>query len=426
MNGWNPADPRFDFRCFQRISSVGDLLKALTLCSLLAAPARAGSQCVVCHATLGDKHQAILRSFEGDIHKEKGLSCHSCHGGNPDKEDMGEAKDASFIGAPSKAGMPHFCGRCHSDPAFMKKYNPSLPVDQEAKYLTSVHGTRLKAGDAKAAACANCHPAHSIRPAKDPVSSVYPQNIPQTCGKCHADAKLMAPYRLPADQVEKYKRSVHGRALLDKGDSAAPVCNTCHGNHGAQPPGIANIGHVCGMCHANNEEFFKGSPMARPWEKKKFHMCATCHSHHDVQKPSLDLLSPETGLCRKCHLPSSHPFAVASAMKAKLASAESSYRAAELSIAQAEEKGMDMAEARDALDSSRTSLYQAKTAVHTFNAKKVAELADLGTASAGKAKKSALDAVGEFMHRRIGLGVATLLIAFLAGALYLKVRDIES
>jgi hypothetical protein len=189
---------------------------------------------------------------------------------------------------------------------------------------------------------------------------------------------------------------------------------------------VANIGHVCGMCHANNEEFFKASPMAKAWEKKKFHICATCHGHHDVGKPSPDLLSPEKGLCRKCHLPSSAPFTVASAMRSELESVESSYRAAEASIAEAEEKGMDMAEARDALDSSRMSMYQAKTAVHIFRSEKVAEIAQSGTVSAQKAKKAALDAVRDFKLRRIGLGVSTLLLAFLAGALYLKIRDIES
>ena len=116
----------------------------------------------------------------------------------------------------------------------------------------------------------------------------------------------------------------------------------------------------------------------------------------------------------------------AESMKAGLEALASSYHSAESSIAGAEEKGMDMAEARDSLDAARMALYQAKTAVHTFQPEKVAKVAGEGMAASEKARKSALDAILDFKHRRVGLGVATLLLAFLAGALYLKIRDLES
>ena len=43
---------------------------------------------------------------------------------------------------------------------------------------------------------------------------------------------------LPCDEYAKWRKSVHGKALLDKGDLSAPTCNNCHGNHGAAPPQI--------------------------------------------------------------------------------------------------------------------------------------------------------------------------------------------
>ncbi|MBI5208480.1 MAG: cytochrome c3 family protein [Elusimicrobia bacterium] len=391
-----------------------------------AAPAK--DQCVICHATQGDSHQAILKSFSNDIHREVGLSCSSCHGGDSSSDDFGKAMsaEAGFVGAPSKAETPKFCGKCHSDPAAMKKYNPSLPVDQVVKYYTSVHGRRLQAGDSKVAVCTNCHTAHAIRPAKDPSSSVYSKNIPRTCGQCHSDAKLMASYKLPADQVAKYAGSVHGKALLEKGDTAAPVCNTCHGNHGAVPPGVENIGHVCGMCHAHNEEFFQAGPMAKAWQKRKFHICATCHNHHDITHPTSDLLSSGSGVCRKCHLADSPQVKAAGAMKARLDEIEGSYKATQAAILAAEEKGLDMAEARDLWDGARMSLFQAKTSVHTFRPEKVAEAAAPGLEATGKARKAADDAVKDFGRRRVELGIATLFLTLLALGLYLKVRDIES
>ncbi|MBI5622403.1 MAG: cytochrome c3 family protein [Elusimicrobia bacterium] len=408
------------------MTSIFAVLTALLLAPCEAAPAK--DQCVICHATMGDAHQAILKSFSRDIHREVGLSCSSCHGGDSSSDDPGKAMSAEegFIGAPTKAETPKFCGKCHSDPATMKKYNPSLPVDQEVKYFTSIHGKRLQAGDAKVAVCTNCHTAHSIRPAKDPSSTVYSKNIPQTCGKCHSDAKLMASYKLPADQVAKYTGSVHGRALLEKGDTAAPVCNTCHGNHGAVPPGVENIGHVCGMCHAHNEEFFEAGPMAKAWKKRKFHICATCHDHHDIKHPTSELLSTGDGICRKCHPSDSRQVKAAGIMKAKLDEISDSYLAAEKSIQAAEEKGLDMAEARDLWDGARMSLFQSKTSVHTFRPEKVAEAASPGIEATLKARRSADEAVREFGQRRVGLGIASLFLTLLALGLYLKVRDLES
>ncbi|TBR19612.1 hypothetical protein EPO15_14110 [bacterium] len=404
-------------------------MKLLAALLLAAAPAaRAADSCVSCHAALDERNAAVIGSFARDIHREKGLSCAACHGGDPTKEDMAEAMDPAkgFAGKPEPAQMSQFCGKCHSDPKYMRRYNPSLPTDQAAKYATSNHGLRLKAGDTDVATCASCHPAHSIRPPKDPTSSVYVKNVPDTCARCHADSKKMAAHKLPATVVAEYKDSVHGKALLGRGDTAAPACNTCHGNHGAAPPGVAGIGQVCGMCHVNNMEFFKNSPMSKPWAKAGFHACATCHTAHAVQKPTSALLAGDAALCARCHASSSKPRAVAAALKAELDTGESSYRAAEAAIAQAEEKGMDMADARDALDGARTSMYQARTAVHTFSPEAVAKVAGEGKAASGKALQAAQDAVKDFRDRRVGLGLSTFVIAFLAGALYLKVRDLES
>lgn len=399
----------------------------LSLLAFLAVGASADS-CVTCHATLEDKHATIIKSFPRDIHKEKGLSCASCHGGDPTKDDMSEAMDPAkgYVGAPTPAQVPQFCGKCHSDPKYMRRFNPSLPTDQESKYATSNHGIKLKAGDQDVATCASCHPAHSIRPPKDPTSSVYVKNVADTCARCHADAKKMSAHKLSSTEPAQYRASVHGKALIERGDTAAPTCNTCHGNHGAAPPGVAGIGQVCGMCHVNNMEFFKGSPMAKPWAKRGFHACATCHTAHGIQKPTSELLAGDQAVCARCHGSDSKQRAVAASMKSELDGTESAYHAAEASIREAEEKGMDMADARDALDSARTSMYQARTTVHTFSAEAVAKVAGEGKGSAGKALKAARDAVKDFRDRRVGLGLSTLVIAFLAGALYLKVRDLES
>ena len=60
--------------------------------------------------------------FGVDVHSQVGLSCHDCHGGNPDPklgDDIGGAMDPKYkpnpyVGAPKRQDIPDFCGRCHS------------------------------------------------------------------------------------------------------------------------------------------------------------------------------------------------------------------------------------------------------------------------------------------------------------------------
>ena len=101
---------------------------------------------------------------------------------------------------------------------------------------SGIHGRGVQnMGLIVAPSCNDCHGVHNIFPPKDPRSQVYPLNLPETCGKCHSDPKVMAGVKLengspiPTDQYEKFARSVHGVALLQKQDIGAPACNSCHG-----------------------------------------------------------------------------------------------------------------------------------------------------------------------------------------------------
>ena len=157
--------------------------------SLVAAqPKPAANTCLACHKDLDDN---LMHQMEGDIHLEKGLGCVGCHGGDPTQSDqeLAMAPARGFVGAPKAAQVPAFCGKCHSDGSFMKRYNPALRIDQQAEYLTSVHGKLLSKGDQTVATCVSCHGNHGIRPVNHPLSRVYPQNVARTCGKCHADPR---------------------------------------------------------------------------------------------------------------------------------------------------------------------------------------------------------------------------------------------
>ena len=217
---------------------------ATTLAACSAAADDAGGDatntCVTCHSALPEPLNLPVEGMQHDIHGEKGLSCVDCHGGDATVMDptVSMDREKGFRGKPKHEDIPAFCGRCHADGAYMRRFNPRLATDQLQQYWTSVHGQRLKQGDQKVATCVSCHGVHGILPADRAQSRVFAANVPATCGHCHSDAAYMAEYKIPTDQEAKYKRSVHAELLLVKRDLSAPACNDCHGNHGAFPPGV--------------------------------------------------------------------------------------------------------------------------------------------------------------------------------------------
>ena len=196
-----------------RRPSLAIILVVTTLCIAVIAlfwktatsSAQAPNSCVRCHAALDERLSDSVRLFEHDIHKERGLTCTDCHGGDGTQDDMKAAKDPAkgYIGKPSRAQIPAFCGKCHSDASLMKKFNPSLRVDQVQEYFTSVHGTRLRNGDQNVATCVSCHGVHGIRKPDDQESSVFPMNVAETCAKCHADAEHMSCLSHPSRSIRQ-------------------------------------------------------------------------------------------------------------------------------------------------------------------------------------------------------------------------------
>src|SRR6516162_7504506 len=86
------------------------------------AHAQTPNTCLDCHAALDPPLQVTEQQFAGDIHYQKGLTCASCHGGDPTKAGMDAmSKGAGFRGKIGRRNVPELCGRCHSDGTFMRK-----------------------------------------------------------------------------------------------------------------------------------------------------------------------------------------------------------------------------------------------------------------------------------------------------------------
>ena len=366
---------------------------------------------------------ALRESVHGRLSlngKERIVQCTTCHG----------AHGIVAVSDPSSPVYPlnvvATCTSCHNNAKYIRQYNPGLAVDQLEKYRTSVHGIRNAAGDGRVAECASCHGSHGILQAKDVRSSVYPTNLPGTCASCHSDPEHMRGYGIPTDQFAKYSGSVHGTALLKKKDLGAPACNGCHGNHGATPPGVESISKVCGTCHALNADLFSSSPHKGAFDAAKLPECETCHGNHEILPATTALLGvgPDA-VCSRCHSEGDPGYRTAGAMRVLVDSLESGEKSARALVEEAEQKGMEIAEAKFRLRDSRQAGLEARTMVHSFDGARFAAVIGKGLATNSSVADEATKTVQEFYFRRIGLGVATLIITVLAVSLYVFVRRIE-
>jgi hypothetical protein len=163
----------------------------------------------------------------------------------------------------TKLSLAEKCGSCH-------QY-------EYGQYIKSVHGKPQADGNSDPATCVDCHSnnsnPHNVVRVLDPGATTYPQNIAQTCAKCHDDEKLMAKYGIVEKVYDSYMRSFHGKAMSLAGQSAAlqqlnkATCVNCHGSHNialvsdpsSPVAGMANLAKTCEQCHPGaGVEFAKG------------------------------------------------------------------------------------------------------------------------------------------------------------------------
>jgi hypothetical protein len=385
--------------------------------------------CIQCHQGIGDPRVTPpAEKFAQDIHLAKGILCQDCHGGDPTSFDAQRAMSRAkgFIGKPTHQAIPQLCGKCHSDAVYMKRFNPTIRVDQVQEYYTSVHGKLLQKGDQKVATCISCHDVHRIRAIKDQQAWTYPIKVVDTCGRCHGDPKYMAGYNIPTDVVAKYKQSVHYEALTKHGDLSAPTCNVCHGNHGAAPPGVGSVANVCGTCHSVPADFFAKSPHQKAFAALGQAPCITCHSNHDVMKTSDTMVgTTDKAVCLNCHRPNTPGFQKATAIRASLDGLRGDVQRATEILDRAENAGMEVSQAKFELRGAADLLLKARAAVHQFDPIPVKKLTDEGAQVATKMQARGLKVLEELTFRHRGLWIAVGIILVTIVGLVLKIKEID-
>ena len=110
------------------------------------------NQCLACHGNQdvweGETLHLLVTAadLQADVHWQRGLSCQDCHGGNAKTFNLREAHaiEDGFRAIQTPADVPAFCGHCHSDLEYMRRFQPSIQTDPVAEFITSVHGQWLR------------------------------------------------------------------------------------------------------------------------------------------------------------------------------------------------------------------------------------------------------------------------------------------
>ncbi|HUJ08899.1 MAG TPA: cytochrome c3 family protein [Verrucomicrobiae bacterium] len=255
------------------------------------------SDCFLCHSdqtltmTNADGKVVSLfideQKFSNSIHGKN--LCTSCH------SDITDVPHAEHLKTVS-------CSQCHR-------------VETQI-YLSSDHGQAVHKGVTEAASCQSCHGnPHELLNYRNPASPVYRTNIPDTCGKCHANTAEMEKFHLrQRNPIVSYEKSVHGIALLQKHELNAAVCTDCHGSHDlhrstnpASKLYWQNVPNTCGKCHDNVEQTYNRSVHGQAVKRgvRDAPVCTDCHGEHTIEAVKLASSRvspaniPET--CGQCH-----------------------------------------------------------------------------------------------------------------------------
>jgi len=140
--------------------------------------ANLSNTCGTCH---GDVAQEFNQSAHG-VALARGVqdvpNCSYCHGEHEILSPSEPASPTSVLNVAEKT-----CAPCHGLPRLNEKYG--LLPDPVASYAASYHGLASVRGSKVAANCTSCHGVHNIMAQSNPLSTIHPANLPQTCGKCH-------------------------------------------------------------------------------------------------------------------------------------------------------------------------------------------------------------------------------------------------
>jgi hypothetical protein len=232
----------------------------------------------------------------------------------------------------------------------------------------------------------------------------------------------MAHYNLPTDVYETYRASVHGNALLEKKDLSVATCVSCHGSHGAVPPGVKEIGETCGKCHINEKKFFLESVHAQPMVRGTFSECISCHGHHEVQHAD-KVLYEQT--CLKCHDAASAAAQEGKRILRLLDQSEGELKSAEALVKQAGIEGIFVEEEEGSLEEAKTNVIAMAPLQHSLSYARVSELYNKFTEVARDIKAKIQNKRRSLKWRKAALIPVWIFILVMVSALWVKYNRLK-
>lgn len=224
--------------------------------------------CSVCHAEQVDEWQLSKHSMELVSGNDDAPYCTDCHG------EHNMLSKENRLSPTFARNVPELCGRCHVEGGVAK----SSAMREEGiyqDYSMSIHGSLLTSGLTVTATCINCHTAHRELPEENPLSSIHPDNVGETCAECHLGI------------YEQFRNSIHSPLVADT-DKELPGCQDCHKAHTIQrtdqPTFREEIINQCGRCHEDvTDTYFdtfhgKVSKLGAVGAAK----CYDCHGSHNI------------------------------------------------------------------------------------------------------------------------------------------------
>ncbi|MBE7559249.1 cytochrome c3 family protein [bacterium] len=249
--------------------------------------------CSICHAAMVNDYRRGVHgqlAARGDPDAPECLDCHRGHG----TQSKRDPASPTF-----PRNVPTLCGACHREgERAARRLPPERQHEIVAHYSMSIHGKGLlQSGLVVTAMCSDCHTAHRELPRTDPESTVHPDNVPATCGRCHHGIQ------------EVFETSIHS-ASVSQTERKLPVCSDCHSAHSivrtAEEQFVESVIGACGDCHREEAETYRdtyhGKTAYGPGKAAK---CYDCHGAHDILPPS----DPHSRLsrqnivatCAQCH-----------------------------------------------------------------------------------------------------------------------------
>lgn len=374
------------------------------------------NSCVICH-------NDIDQDFQASVHSEYGVTCVGCHGGDPKQIEWEQAMSpaAGFKGKFTAVEKLNLCSKCHSDDAKMRQFG--IPIDQYQRYKSSKHGIALfEKGNQDVAVCTNCHGVHEVVKVKDARSHVYSLNVPETCGKCHANKSLMTKHDVKATVLEDYSKGVHGHGLMFEKNTGLPNCATCHGNHGAAPPGVDEVVNVCGQCHGTVKDNFQKSVHSLKLKMK----CIDCHDNHNNEHPTKELYNDPKKGCMRCHPEDSKEYdTIKQQIVLKLNTAEEAIKEAEESIKKASEEGLYIDTQEALLKEAKSSLTQFGPVQHSVSDAEIKKVLDDAISKADNIENDISIMYDGLTTRKVFAGAIAAFIMFFLFVFYLKWKQLK-